>query len=94
MSKLAILNPAVREDTSPKTMAPQLAGVRGARVAFVDNSKVNADVFIGRISTLLGEQYGTRVAGTVRKLAPKDDLTDADLALLAECDAVVQCIGD
>lgn len=94
MSKLVILNPAVQDDTPPQAVAPQLAAVRGARVAFVDNSKVNADKFIGRISELLGTQYGAVTMPTVRKLAPKDDLSEADLALLGGCDAVVQCIGD
>lgn len=94
MSKLVILNPTVRDDTPPKAIAPQLAAVRGARIAFVDNSKVNADVFIGRVSTLLGERYGVASSTTVRKLAPKDDLSAADLAQLADCDAVIQCIGD
>lgn len=94
MSKLTIINPVVDGDVSPRAIAPQLAAVRGARVAFVDNSKVNADLFINRIGTLLGEQYGAISAGTVRKLAPKDDLTEADLAQLAGYDAVVQCIGD
>jgi hypothetical protein len=94
MSKLTLLNPAVYQDVPPIAVAPQLAGVRGARVAFVDNSKVNADVFIGRIGELLGERHGAIAAGTVRKLAPKDDLSDADIEELASYDAVVQCIGD
>ncbi len=33
-------------------------------------------------------------ACVARKLAPKDDLTDADLQWLKQCDAVVQCLGD
>jgi hypothetical protein len=78
----------------PQEIASRLAGVRGARIAFVDNSKVNADVFIGRIGALLGERYGAVTADIVRKLAPKDDLTDAELAQLAGYDAVVQGIGD
>lgn len=94
MSKLLILNPSVQNDAAPQAIAPQLPALRGAHVAFVDNSKVNADVFISRVSTLLGERYGAVSSTTVRKLAPKDDLSDADLAQLASCDAVIQCIGD
>lgn len=94
MSKLAVLNPAVDDAKPPRAIAPQLANVRGARIAFVDNSKLNADVFIGRVSALLGERYGAVSAATVRKLAPKDDLSAANLAQLADCDAVIQCMGD
>ena len=94
MSKLALHNPAVNDDTPAQVTAPRLNGVRGARIAFVDNSKVNADVFIGRIGALLGERYGALSSGLVRKLAPKDDLSDAQLEQLTGYDAVVQGIGD
>ncbi len=94
MSKITIINPALYDDAPPHALAPQLAGLRGARIAFVDNSKVNADVFIGRMQALLGERHGVAAAGIARKLAPKDDLTDADLQWLKQCDAVVQCLGD
>lgn len=94
MSKITIINPALYDDAPPRALAPQLAGLRGARIAFVDNSKVNADVFIGRMQALLGERHGVTAGGTARKLAPKDDLSDADLQWLKQCDAVVQCLGD
>lgn len=94
MHTITIINPALSDDAPPRALAPQLADLRGARIAFVDNSKVNADLFIGRVQSLLGEHYGVAAAGTARKLAPKDDLTDADLAWLTQCDAVIQCLGD
>jgi hypothetical protein len=64
------------------------------RIAFVDNSKVNADVFVSRLVPLLQQRYGARIGRTVRKLAPKDELTPAGLDELATCDAVIQCFGD
>lgn len=94
MPTLSILNPVIHDDTANLPLAPQLAALRNARVAFVDNSKVNADLFLSRVKTLLGEQYGSVTSTTVRKLAPKDDLTQADLEQLAECDAVIQGFGD
>jgi hypothetical protein len=62
--------------------------------AFVDNSKVNADIFLGRVRALLGEKYGAVAGGTVRKLAPKDDLSAAELMQLGDYDAVIQGFGD
>lgn len=94
MSMIEILNPVLYDDTPRLPLARALAALRNARIAFVDNSKVNADVFLSRVKTLLGEQYGATTGATVRKLAPKDDLSDADLRALADCDAVIQGFGD
>jgi hypothetical protein len=93
-STVSVLNPVIHDDTPRLPLATPLAALRNARIAFVDNSKVNADVFLERVKTLLGERYGVAAGNTVRKLAPKDDLTAADLALLGDCDAVIQGFGD
>ena len=95
MQKLTLLNPRLAETRSTQVaLAPQLQALRDARIAFVDNSKVNADFFLSRVKPLLEEKYGARVGKTVRKLAPKDELTEADFAELASYDAVIQCFGD
>lgn len=94
MATIEILNPVIYDHTPRLPLARELAALRNARIAFVDNSKVNADVFLSRVKTLLGEQFGTTTATTVRKLAPKDDLSEADLRTLADCDAVIQGFGD
>ena len=94
MQKLTILNPRVAERATHTPIAPQLAALRDVKIAFVDNSKVNADVFLSRVRSLLEQKYGVRAGLTVRKLAPKDELTAADVKQLAEHDAVIQCFGD
>src|SRR5688572_26787281 len=94
MQKLTVLNPGIADDTPPAALAPQLKALAGARVAFVDNSKVNADLFLSRLKPLLEEKYGVQPGRTIRKLAPKDELTKADLDVLAGYDAVIQCFGD
>lgn len=94
MSTINVLNPIIYDDTPRLPRAPQLAALRNARIAFVDNSKVNADIFLGRVKALLGEKFGAAAGDMVRKLAPKDDLSAEDLALLGEYDAVIQGFGD
>ncbi len=94
MSTLHILNPVLYDDTPQLKLAPQLAALRHARIAYVDNSKVNADIFLGRVKALLGEKYGAVGGSTVRKLAPKDDLSAAELMQLGDYDAVIQGFGD
>jgi hypothetical protein len=94
MQQLTVLNPCIAADTADAPLAPQLIRLRDVKIAFVDNSKVNADLFLARIRPLLEEKYGACAGATVRKLAPKDALTRADLEQLAAYDAVVQCFGD
>lgn len=94
MGELTVLNPCVAEIPARASLAHGLRELRGARIAFVDNSKVNASLFLDRIKPLLEETYGVTAGDTLRKLAPKDELSDADLALLGRHDAVVQCFGD
>jgi hypothetical protein len=94
VQKLTVLNPAIVDPVAAVPSAPALVELRGARIGFVDNSKQNADLFLGRLKPLLEELHGARAGAAVRKLAPKDQLTESDLARLAECDAVVQCFGD
>ena len=94
MREPIVLNPAILDSVMPIPAAPALAKLRGARVAFVDNSKQNADLFLSRLRPLLKELHGMEPGETIRKLAPKDGLTDADLARLTQHDAVIQCFGD
>ena len=93
MPKLTVVNPAVSEAVVPVPAAAALKRIDGARIGFVDNSKQNADLFLERVKPLLA-RHGARPGATVRKLAPKDPLSAADLEALAGCEAVVQCFGD
>lgn len=94
MHTLTVLNPGIADEVAQSDIAQALRDLRGASVGFVDNSKVNADLFLGRLKPLLAELYGAEPGVTVRKLAPKDELTETDLERLARHDAVIQCFGD
>lgn len=94
MPNITVMNPHIADHGVALALAPQLAQLKGARVAFVDNSKVNADLFLSRVRPLLEDTYGVKSGVTIRKLAPKDELTDDDLRQLAGHDAVIQCFGD
>src|ERR1700719_199497 len=85
------LEPTVSDQSLSISAAQRLSGVRGKRLGFVDNSKCNADLFIQRISTQLTDRFAVVGGPVIRKAAPKDRLTESDLANLAQCDAVVQC---
>lgn len=94
MSTVTVINPVIADVASAAPLAPALGNLKGARIAFIDNSKVNADLFLGRVRPLLEERYGIRPGDTIRKLAPKDELTADDFAKLKLYDGVIQCLGD
>jgi len=91
---MQLLEPTVTDQSPPISAARRLSDVRGKRLGFVDNSKCNADLFIQRLSAQLGDRFAVVRGPIIRKAAPKDRLAEADLASLAQCDAVVQCFGD
>ena len=94
MKPTIVFNPKPRQDIPALSGAERPAGLSGARVGFVDNSKQNADLFIERLSERLHDEYGISPDVKVRKFAPKDELSEHELKELAECAAVVQCYGD
>src|SRR5271169_5213231 len=91
---MELLEPTVADRPATFTGARRLNDVRGKRLGFVDNSKCNADLFIKRLCHQFGDRYAVVPGPIVRKLAPKDRLSEADLSRLAQCDAVVLCFGD
>ncbi len=94
MDRITIMNPQVAESVGAIEGAPRPKGLKDLVLGFVDNSKQNANKFIERLRPILEDDYGVRVGVTVRKLAPKDELSLRELAELAKCNAVVQCYGD
>ena len=90
----ALLDPVIVEQHPAVPLAPRISDLRGKRLGLVDNSKVNADLFLAHLSDALVDRFGAIVHRKVRKLAPKDHLAETDIGNLVECDAVVQCFGD
>lgn len=91
---LILYEPTVSEQIAPIPTAKRLSGLRGKRLGFIDNSKCNADLFIQRLVNRFSDRFTVIAGPIVRKSAPKDRLSENDLANLAACDAVVQCFGD
>jgi hypothetical protein len=94
MERITVMNPEVAKSVASLAGAPRPGALKDLVVGFVDNSKLNADKFIERLRPILEHEYGARVGVTVRKSAPKDELSLRELAELAKCAAVVQCYGD
>lgn len=92
----ALLDPTASQNDAISIVPParRLSDLQGKRIGFVDNSKLNADIFLSRLAETFGSLFGANIAQKIRKFAPKDHLTESDLAKLSECDAVVLCFGD
>jgi hypothetical protein len=88
------LEPVVTTEHPTVPSAPPLSDLAGQRVAFVDNSKVNADFFLSRVTQMLVDRFGIVAGPMIRKAAPKDRLAEEDLREIATCAAVVLCFGD
>src|SRR5258708_20924454 len=88
------LEPVVTTEHPIVPAAGPVADLEGRRVGFVDNSKGNADLFLSRVAQMLVERFGIVAGPMIRKAAPKDRLTEKDLADIASCSAVVLCFGD
>src|SRR5450631_3431786 len=91
---MQLLEPTVTDQSPSISVARRLSDVHGKRLGFVDNSKCNADLFIQRLSAQLTDRFAVVRGPIIRKASHKDRLAEADLASLAQCDAVVQCFGD
>jgi hypothetical protein len=89
-----LLEPDVTSEHPTVPSARPLSGLTGKRIAFVDNSKVNANFFLSRVSQMLVDRFGIVAGPTIRKAAPKDSLAEKDFGEIAACAAVVQCFGD
>lgn len=77
---------------APAVHVHERVGRPGRGWGFVDTSKVNSDVFLAALEAELG---GGANSITVRKPAPGESLSEADLdRLAAACDTVVLGFGD
>jgi hypothetical protein len=90
-----IVNPAA-EDVAPRlTRAKRLDSLRGARIALIDNSKHNADEFLGALGRLLTRDYAVAGVERYRKVSPSVPTPPETLARLAQsCDALVHAVAD
>ena len=90
----AFFDPCAADAPPEVKPARRLGGLQGKSVGLVDNSKVNADLFLDTLAVELNQRFGIALKKPIRKAAPKDHLKETDFASLEKCDAVIQCFGD
>jgi hypothetical protein len=92
---VTIVNPAAEDVITPLTAAPRVASLRGARVALIDNSKHNVDLFLDALATLLVRDHGVAHVERYRKVSPSVPTPPEVLERLLEgSDAAVHGVAD
>src|SRR5205085_12567800 len=91
---MKVLDPTPERPAEVASPASALAGLAGARIGLLDNSKIRVDRFCDFVEEILRAEYG--VADVVRRRkhhasapAPREVMGD-----LLGCDAVISAVGD
>jgi hypothetical protein len=90
--EIEILNPTAIRQTERSKLAPRrFDHLRQTRVGLLDNSKPNADHFLGYVGDLLKQRYDVALVSK-RKMSRME--ADCLLELSAECDVVINAFAD
>lgn len=90
-----IVNPAAEDVATRLKRAERFESLRGKRIALIDNSKHNADVFLQALENLLMRDYAVADVERYRKVSPSVPTPPETLARLAQsCDALVHAVAD
>ncbi len=91
---LRVLDPTFDSGQAPQATAPRLPSLAGRTVGLLDNGKLNVDILLNHVETLLRSQHGV---GTVIRLHKPDASRPAPEGVakgFAACDAVISAVGD
>ena len=94
MDTVQIVNPCVFTRPREQPLAPRQAMLAGARVALLDNTKSNADVFLGQLGTVLQRQYSVAAVESFRKASGWVPVPAEMAARLRTFDALVTAFAD
>ena len=74
--------------------APGLAGLAGARIGLLDNSKIRVDRFCDFVEEILRTEYGVADVIRLRKRNASAPAPEDIIGELLACDAVISAVGD
>ena len=91
---LRVLDPTFDDDQATQATVSRLPSLAGRTVGLLDNGKLNVDILLDHVETLLRKQHGV---GNVIRLHKPDASRPApeDVAQgFVACDAVISAVGD
>src|SRR5262245_13159181 len=89
---ISVYVPIGARDTKPKTLAPRLESIKGARIGILDNHKEFADTVLQGVVDVLKRDYGVREVTVWQKSYLGIPSTYAE-EMAASCDAVINGVG-
>jgi hypothetical protein len=90
-----VLSPLGAVEATESCPAATLARLDGARVGFLDNSKLNSQVLLEQLAFAMARERGVTPGVSLTKPTAAGPMSDADFdRLVANCDAVVTGVGD
>lgn len=95
---IRVLTPNADEEEQVLSVAPRLTRLDGRRVALLDNTKPNNDIFQARIAYLLRLRYPTAQVGSKYKAVGRSSQAKLSRAVVEELassyDTVIVGMGD
>ena len=92
---LRLVDPAAEIETTTESIAPRLASLKGKRIAFIDNTKHNADRFLDVTRALLEQKYGVSGFEYFKKFSASVPTPPEVVERLTQsCDALVHGVAD
>ena len=91
---IMLLDPTATREQAAGDTRPQLSGLAGAVVGFIDNAKPNFNHLVDDLAELLTTRYGVRQTIKRRKRSASVPAPAAIFEDLAHCDLVIAGSGD
>jgi hypothetical protein len=91
---MQVLDPTPEQPAEAAPLAPALAGLAGARIGLLDNSKIRVDRFCDFVEEILRADYGVAEVVRRRKGNASAPAPDEIMGDLLACDGVISAVGD
>jgi hypothetical protein len=93
---ILVFVPTGTKKAKEKIGAPRLLSLAGKRIGIIWNGKLGGDVFLDRVSEVLGERCDARIGERINDRGDTNKVIDQSVVnrLVATCDAVVIGTGD
>jgi len=91
---ITVLDPTAKASGKAIPLAPPIESLSGRRVGLLDNSKCNVTPLLDHVEAILRSDYGVAEVVRRRKQDSSRPVSEATLAELGACDAILSAVGD
>ena len=91
---LRVLDPTFDGDQATRATVSRLPSLAGRTVGLLDNGKLNVDILLDHVETLLRSQHDVSTVIRLHKPDASRPAPDDVMEGFAACDAVISAVGD